>query len=148
MLMPWGRNWYDRIDDALYLGERPTTSVLDEVEDVGMVLNLTETFDNDDISHHPRDITHIHMPPSSRMSSSDLYEIVGIIQAYYKDGISTYMHDTYRGSVAALAWMAFVSRNEELATLNRKLCDIRPQISSSLYKNASVMIFYEALDRS
>ena len=141
MLTPWSHRWYDRIDDTLYLGDRPTQNILEETG-VGAVVNLTEWPGS--IDYDSMDVHHIQIPVS-RAPAHVLFEVVGIIDAYRADGISTYVHDSAQGGAVALAWLSFMSRDTPLADLNAQLSAARYQVPETLHTDTCILRFHDGL---
>ena len=147
-LTPWSHRWYDRIDDALLLGDQPTRAILEELaseEGVGLVVNLSEYFEGLDEADYVATNTHHMHVPVARAPMHVLFEVVGVIEAYRARNISTYVHDTDQGAAVALAWLAFRNRGVSLEELQERLSGLRYQVPSDLHNDVILRRFYNAL---
>mmetsp|Transcript_9161 Transcript_9161/g.37759 ORF Transcript_9161/g.37759 Transcript_9161/m.37759 type:complete len:230 (-) Transcript_9161:2629-3318(-) len=148
-LWPSTYRWYDRVDDHVILGARPTVDHVREVyaqEGVRTVVNMTRHYAGPAAEYERLGIRHIREPTLdfTAPTLAQLLRIVEVMQKTAAEGHSTYVHckaGRGRAATAALAWLLLRNPQWSPERAQRELELRRPHVAANLCRRQVVSEF-------
>jgi len=144
-------NWWDQIDNLLYVGARPFKSDVRQLHDLGVraVVNTCEEYAGPIDAYSESGITQLHIPTVDFTSPSlkDVRAGVEFIEDHHSQGHAVYVHcmaGRGRSATIALCWLMHAFRICPTDALNR-LIEKRKQVSKHLAKRPIVQKFWASI---
>ena len=146
------RNWWDRVDDTLILGARPTEKDAFKLKEIGItgVVNTCAEYEGPTSVYRSCDIEQLHIPTIdfTHPTLEDVESAIEFIGRHAKAGGQVYVHckaGRARSATIAICWMM---KNQKLnkESAQELLSKARHQVNPRLYKRPVVVEFESRLN--